>query len=96
MSRLFAELDKPGLRVQEKPKSADDIACPKCRFTGTGEPQMDGWRKTLYLSPANIQIHNFLDLEGRQLKESLFVACARCGFSWREDVSNEEAEEQVS
>lgn len=96
MSGPFAELSKPGLRIPERPKSADDIACPKCRFTGTGEPQHDGWRKMLYLSDVSIQTYNFCDMKGRPLRESLMISCVRCGFNWREDVSGPDVEEVAS
>lgn len=86
---VFAELgDSPTIVVRERPETADDPTCPKCRYAGDYESD---WKVVAWVSPDMAAQSNLRDENGNRLGEILMVRCKRCGYRWREEVDKPEA-----
>ncbi len=94
MTDIFNQLRAPTLILPCRPKSADGVACPKCRWTG--KEAGEGWTTSVWVSPADAARYNIKDEKGKPVSECIMVNCSRCKYRWHEEVATPEAAEVPS
>ena len=93
MASLLNQLLAPKLELPLRPKIAEGSSCPKCGYLGkadASEPEAMDWRQYTWVAPWACERFNFVDENGRPLRECLMISCGRCGYRYREDVRTPE------